>query len=845
MAFPIPVESVFTYVVPESLLGKVALGSHVLAFLGRRKLSGFVVGAEPREGLKNVKALEALIRAEPVFAAPMLALARRVAEHYLSPLGEILAAAYPGHADKRPRARRAGEPAGKEAGAEPGAAGDGEPSTGGATPGRTASPVERGGAVSRGPAEAGSGRGTEADAQAGARKQSDPSSLLRPPEPGASRVFVFNTPGAAREGLYPRLAGEVVAAGGSVLFLVPEVSTASTLVALLKARFGPGMALFHSMLRISERRRIWEDCRTGRLRVVVGTRSAVFLPLQGLRAIIVEDEHAQPYKQEETPRYNGRDVALMRAELEGVPVVLASATPSVETYLALKRGEYRLFEPESMLESERLKEGERFKEGEPERPEEETPGVEAPGTGTAGSAECAVPGAQGSPEQTRPGARAAAGSPEPERPAGQGSFEFMRPVAEEPLEAVRPSVTVVDMRNWDNVVSWAGEFSPALASAVGRCLEEKRRALIFLNRRGFSSYVQCQDCGAVETCPSCGLPLVLHSGDGALVCHHCGHKTPAPSSCRKCKGVKFRFGGAGIEKVEAQLKKIAPSARVGRIDLDSVETRDRALSAAGRFASGELDVLVGTLMVMKGFDLGEIALVGVLHAETQLNIPDFRSGERAFQLLSEVVALAGGRVAAGNRGVEGGTGDATARAEWSGPAASGVAAGGPGAGDRPVPVEQAGIVTGARPACPGEVIIQTLNPDHHSVTAIAAGDAGFFYEQELKQREELGYPPFSTLVAVHISGPKEPQVLRVVKLAGSAAASIASSLDRQGLPVRVLGPSPGYPARSRGQFRWRMSIRAEKREAAVKAAREILAQLGGKHEVGGVTVSFDVDPVGA
>jgi primosomal protein N' (replication factor Y) len=370
------------------------------------------------------------------------------------------------------------------------------------------------------------------------------------------------------------------------------------------------------------------------------------------------------------------------------------------------------------------------------------------------------------------------------------------------------------MRNWDNVAAGADEFSRPLASAVRRCLDEKRRVLIFLNRRGFSTYVQCQDCGVVETCPSCELPLILHSADGALLCHHCGYRTHAPSSCRKCKGVRFRFGGAGIEKVEAQLKKIAPSARVARMDLDSAGTREGALSAAGKFARGELDVLVGTLMVMKGLDLGEIALVGVLHAETQLNIPDFRSGERAFQLLSEVAALAGVAGEAGRRG----------GADGSGTTDSGA--------------------TGLR-TCPGEVVVQTLNPDHHSVTAVAADDPAVFYEQELKQREELGYPPFSTLVAVHISGPKEPQVLKVVQQAVAAASSIASSLEKQGLSVRVLGPSPAFPARSRGHLRWRMSIRAEKREVAHRAAMGILAELGGKHDVGGVTVSLDVDPVGA
>jgi primosomal protein N' (replication factor Y) len=744
VAFPIPVQGVFTYVVPEPLAAGATLGSHVLASLGRRKLSGFVVGVEPREDLKSVKLLEALVRPEPVFDSQMLELGRRVAEHYLSPLGEILAAAYPGHADKRPRAPEDSAPAVREV---------------------IAPFVEPVGAESDG-------------------------------DTGAARVFVLHLLDAGRERLYPHLVNAIVAAGGSVLFLVPEVSTSATLVGLLKARFGPNMALFHSKLRISERKKIWEDCRTGHLSVVVGTRSAVFLPLQNLKFIAVEDEHAQPYKQEETPRYNGRDVALMRAELEGIPIVLASATPSVETYLALKRNEYQLLAAGSVTEDSR------------ETPQPAVgPRVEAP--------DAAQPVAVVSPEVAQPSGEAAREAAQ----TAEVSPEVAHPAAEWSPDVAQPDIRVVDMRNWDNVVAGAGEFSLPLASAIQRCLDEQRKVLLFLNRRGFSTYVQCQDCGRVEACPSCELPLVLHSGEGALLCHHCGYRTHAPLSCQKCNGVRFRFGGAGIEKVETQLRKLVPSARMARMDLDSARTGEDAVGAARKFAKGELDVLIGTLMVMKGFDLGEISLVGVLHAEAQLNIPDFRSGERAFELLSEVVSLVGDPAAASCHGDAGHSGPRTGpddamKSDLAAPAAR-------------------------------QIVIQTLNPEHHSIRAIVTGDHGLFYEQELQQREELGYPPFSTLIAIHIFGPKEPQVLKVVKQVSSVAASVASALEKQSLWVQILGPSPAFPARSRGQFRWHMSMRSEKREAVSKAARGILAELGGKHEIGGVTVSVDVDPVGA
>lgn len=661
VAFPIPISDLFTYIVPEHLQGSVQHGCHVTAFLGRRKLAGIVVGSEPREDLARVRPLHSLVRPEPVFDREMLDLTRKVADYYLCPWGEVLAAAYPAHAQKSWRTT-------------PGAA--------------SASPVSQDSG-----ARALSGR-MEAELSEYFRP------LLRSSREGKGQVFLLHLPDEMRENMYPFLISEILEAGGSVLFLVPEVSTSYSLIELLSQRFGNKKALFHSRLRISERKRIWEQSRQGALKVLVGTRSGVFLPVSNLRLIVIEDEHASPFKQEETPRYNARDVAVMRGGVAGVPVLLASATPSVESVLGVERGELQLLK----------------------------------------------------------------GTPFPE---------------------AKPCVSIVDMRKKENLLEGSEEFSLLLVSRIRSALETGKRALLFLNRRGFSTWVQCQDCGSLEKCPVCELPFVFHSRDRSLLCHHCGRREVAPSSCGKCGGVHFRFGGLGVEKVVASMEKLFPDARVARVDLDSAQNRPEAVKIAKRFADGEIDILVGTVFVTKGLKLGEFSVTGMLHMEGQLNLPDFRSGERAFQLLSQIVSLA----------------------------------------------QESGA----------EAIIQTLNPEHHSVVSSRTGDAREFYEPELRQRKELGYPPFSALIAFHVSGPKEPEVMKVVEQIRTYAVDTAQQGPRE---VQVLGPSPAIPPKLRGRFRWYVSIRGEEREKVAETARELLARLGGKHEVSGVTISIDVDPVG-
>jgi primosomal protein N' (replication factor Y) (superfamily II helicase) len=704
VAFPIPVSDTFTYIVPEPLRGKVVPGSHVTAFLGRRKLSGFVVSTEPRKDLKNVRPLESLVRPAPVLDRAMLELTKNVADYYLCPWGQVLAAAYPGHAEKSPRVR---------SGEERGLGGSDKTKLEAAF-GTDLGDKSEIGPVAGGVGQRSSRNGSIRDSLAGSDSsaqelsgdhylESDLSRYLAPlvdaSNQGKHRIFLLSLPDHHRERMYPFLVTQITRKGGSVLFLVPEVSTSSSLVELLKEHFDGEMALFHSRLRISERKAIWEKSRSGKLKLLIGTRSTVFLPAQALRLIVVEDEHAEPFKQEETPRYDARNVAIMRSRLAGTPLLLASATPSVESVWAARRGE----------------------------------------------------------------------------------FEFLEGT---PLEMAKPRVNVVDMRKKENVIPHSEELSVPLISAIEKTLDVGKKVLLFLNRRGFYTWVQCQECGFLEVCPRCELPLIYHSESKSLVCHHCAHKIEAPVSCRKCGGTRFRYGGAGGEKVQTRLKRFFPRARVARIDFDSARTRPDAVQIAGSFARGDVDILIGTLMLTKGLELGEFSLAGVIHAEARLNLPDFRSGERAFQLLSDVVSL-------------------------------------------------------VRDPC-GEVIVQTLNPEHHSIAAISQSKPGLFYEQELEERRDLGYPPFSTLISFHVIGTREAQVVKVVRQMGTCAVSVS---EKSSGALQILGPSPGIPTKLKGRFRWYMSIRGAARDEVSEAARKILSQFGGKHEISGATLSVDVDPV--
>jgi primosomal protein N' (replication factor Y) len=506
--------------------------------------------------------------------------------------------------------------------------------------------------------------------------------------------------GSGKTEVYLHVIAEVLAAGRGALVLVPEISLTPQLAARFRARFGDQVAVLHSGLSDRERFDEWSRLREGRARIALGARSAVFAPVAGLGAVVVDEEHDSSFKQEEGVRYHARDVALVRAQRARAVCVLGSATPSLESYFGARAGRIQL--------------------------------LELPERATA------------------------------------------RPL---------PSVELVDLR--DHRPDPDSLLTAPLAAAVSETLARQEQVILFLNRRGFHTFVLCVACGHAFRCPSCSVSLTYHRQRDRLLCHYCGHGERVPPSCPSCGAAdSISRRGMGTERVADAIAQRFPTARIGRLD------RDAAVGKAiekvlGRMARGEIDILVGTQMVAKGHDFPGVTLVGVLLADTGLSLPDFRASERTFQLLTQVAGRAG-------------------------------------RGDRP-----------------GRVVIQSYRVDAVAVSAAQNHDYALFSASELAAREELDYPPFGHLVAIRLDGPEARDVeAEAARLAERARAMMPA--DRG---VTVLGPSEAPLARLKGRTRWHMWLRARERRD-LRAFLRALVPAGGARS-GSVRLTVDVDPVSA
>jgi primosomal protein N' (replication factor Y) len=496
-------------------------------------------------------------------------------------------------------------------------------------------------------------------------------------------ALVHGVTGSGKTELYTRLAGHAVRAGRRGLVLVPEIALTPALASAFRARFGDRVAIQHSGLSDGERHDQWQRIRLGGVDVVVGTRSAVFAPLPDIRLIVVDEEHDGSYKQDDSPRYNGRDVAIVRGHQTGALVVLGSATPSMESYAHAKRGRYELITLE-------------------------------------------------------------------------------RRVLDRPLAAVR----TVNMREEYAEVGPEQIVSRALGEAIGQRLARREQVLVLLNRRGFSTSVFCRQCGATMECPSCSVSLVVH-GRGRAVCHYCNYARPVPRTCQRCGGPFLELLGYGTERVEAEMRRLFPMARVARLDRDTARRRGAVVETLAQFGAGDLDVLVGTQMIAKGHDFPRVTLVGVISADVGLGLADFRSAERTFQLLTQVAGRAG------------------------------------------------------RGSTAGEAIIQTVFPDHYSVELACRQDYPAFFEQELAFRRAMRYPPVVALINGVVRAASDRDAM-------SGAADLVERVRIAGGQKRfvVLGPAPAPLARLRGEHRAQFfvkgppSARADMRAAVVAALRE-------------------------
>jgi primosomal protein N' (replication factor Y) len=778
VALPVPFQAPFTYRVPKGA-PVPERGVRVLVPFGGRRMIGVVTGGAAEAGGRSLKDVAQVLDEAPLIDPPLLDLAAWMAEHYIAPPGEcyrmvlppagvrasrtVVRLAQPAEGTEDPVLRELqGGPLrlsalGRRLGADPQArvsrlrqAGFVEVVQDLAAPGfrdvrvaalgeAPASPRGRAQAeVLQRLREAG-GRARVADlvrdrpslrgaiarlAETGAlrllteRDVREPAGLpvregealsptpdqekaLRPLLDGVAQTafrpyLLHGVTGSGKTEVYFGAIEASLARGRGAIVLVPEIGLTPMLVRAARTRFGATVSVLHSELSAGERHDQWWRIREGDARVVVGARSAVFAPVPALGIVVVDEEHDGAYKQDESPRYHGRDVAVMRAQLEGCPVVLGSATPSLESHANALRGKY-----ERLVLARRI-------------------------------------GPQG-----------------------------------------LPRVEIVDRRS---VLRAGGDpiLSPALREALADRLARREQSLLLLNRRGYATSLLCRECGQEAMCPNCSVSLTLHHGGRSALCHYCGHEGRAPTACPSCHGAYLRLTGFGTERVAEAVEAALPGARVERLDRDRVRRRGVLAQTLVAFENGAIDVLVGTQMIAKGHDFPRVTLVGVVDADVGLGIPDFRSAERTFQLLTQVAGRAG-------------------RGETA-----------------------------------GEVILQSHMPDHYALGAACAQDYDAFVEREMEFRRTMGYPPAAALVNVVV------RAAEAAKGAAEAQALGAELRARAAGKYRVLGPASAPLARLRNEHRFQVLLKGH-RPAMREAVRSALEARYGTQRWPGVAV--DVDPL--
>lgn len=513
------------------------------------------------------------------------------------------------------------------------------------------------------------------------------------------RTFLLHgVTGSGKTEIYLNAIEAALAEGRSALLMVPEIALTPQMAGQFFSRFGEGVAILHSAFTDVERTEQWRRIRSGGATVVVGTRSGVFAPVRNLGLIVVDEEHDGSYKQEETPRYNGRDVAIVRAQAAGACVVLGSATPSLESRYNAERGKYTLLELPGRIES--------------------------------------------------------------------------RPM---------PAVELIDMRQEFLETRKQNTFSRKLTEELGRRLEKGEQTIVLLNRRGFSSFVACRACGERVQCANCSLTLTYHKRDRRLLCHYCGYAEKVPSVCGKCQSEHIYFLGVGSERVEEELHREFPTARIARLDRDTVTGKRQYETILDGFREGSFDILAGTQMIAKGHDIPNVTLVGVVSADIGLGMPDFRAGERTFQLLTQVAGRAG------------------------------------------------------RGSVPGVVLVQTINPEHYAIQFAAAQDYQGFYEKEIHFRRMMRYPPFSAMANVLVRDAKQENAMRMSGELGLLMTPPPENL-------KIMGPAEAPVPRLKAEYRYQFLVKAASRKALNELLHQI-RDFAVQRKWGATALMIDVDPL--
>ncbi|MBN2516762.1 MAG: primosomal protein N' [Deltaproteobacteria bacterium] len=508
--------------------------------------------------------------------------------------------------------------------------------------------------------------------------------------------------GSGKTEVYFRAIEEVLKLNGSVIFLVPEIALTPQLLSRVNEKFDDNdIAVLHSGISQSEKYDEWRRIQKGEARIVIGVRSAIFAPACNLRLIIIDEEHDTSYKQDDRMTYNARNLALVRAKLNSVTVILGTATPGIQTYYNTHERNFRY-------------------------------------------------------------------------------LHLTKRIDDRPL----PRVDIIDMKEERTAAGSVPIVSRSLKEAMEETLQSGKQTLLFLNRRGYTTFLYCLDCGYIFKCLNCSVSMTHHIDDSTLRCHYCNYTIKAPPICPECCGYRINSYGVGTEKVEGEIKSLFPEARIERMDSDTTQKRGSFVRILKGLDGGDIDILIGTQMITKGHDYPNVTLVGVLSADTSLNIPDFRAAERTFQIITQV----SGR---------GGRGDT-----------------------------------------PGRVIVQTFNPDHYAIQRAREHDCLGFYADELSIRRELSYPPFSRMVNFRISSLQRESAMRCA----SKVASIARQLSCNGNmenKVKIMGPAEAPIAKIKGRYRWHMLLMGENVTTLHRLTRNILANT----KTTDSTVTVDVDPI--
>ncbi len=794
VSLPVPLDQVFTYLLPETLRHRVTTGSRVLAPFGTRKLAGVVLRTHSEPPSGPVRELLRLLEEEPALDDELLKLGNWISSYYCAPLGEVLRAMTPLAGDLRRGKIFSLTKSGRDAARQLHLNETGEDAATevlrlldvralSAT--YIAQKVQKAGVVlrslekkgfvevedvaaDRDPLRASAARlraefvrrpeqeklpkaerellaylelhpGSHnvADLELSVAKASTAARALARKELAKLTVEAVSTSqvpfraphamnphqqaafdriaaalaaehfqtfllqgvtGSGKTEVYLNAIDRALALGRGALMLVPEIGLTPAVAGQFHHRFGARVAILHSAFHDSERAQEWRRIRSGEAQVVVATRSGVFAPVRNLGLIIVDEEHDQSYKQQETPRYHGRDVAIVRARDRNAVVVLGSATPSLESRYNAERGKY-----ERLLLPERV--------------------------------------------ENRP----------------------------------MPVVKVIDTRQEFLETRKQATFSRALIEAVTDRLENGEQSMLLLNRRGFSSFMTCRSCGERLECPNCSVTLTFHRRDRRMLCHYCNFSSRVPERCPKCDSDHIQFLGVGSERVEDELHGAFPRARIARIDRDTTGGKKDYEAILAKFRAHEYDILVGTQMIAKGHDIPNVTLVGIVSADTGLGLPDFRAAERTFQLLTQAAGRAG------------------------------------------------------RGTTPGIVLMQTVNPDHYAIRFAAEQDYEKFYAKEIEFRRLMHYPPFGALANVIVRGPREEEAL-----ARSAALGRLLSPAPEG--AKILGPAAASLARLKNEYRYQMLIKTSSRKRLNEILRQV-REFAAAEKWNPTSLMIDVDPM--